>query len=216
MQNGSDDIERIIYEYGDAHKILNEFHFRELGLADTATLYDENGSVVDYETYVLNEAGQIVEQIETNSENIETVRFLKAYDEAGNAIEDKKFIDGRLTETTSYTYDGDGHVTRKVTSNSVQRFEVIDEYEYDLFGNIMHNTSFQNGFLVFENKCTYDDRKNLLTEEFFEIDFWEKRVTRQIDSSIKRMNYVTQHNPSYGYLNAQPTVAGSALGQGKS
>ena len=178
VENESGDIERIIFEYGDSHKTLKEFHFRDLGLADMATLYDENGSIVGYETYILNEAGKIVEQIETNSENVETVRFVKAYDEAGNGIEDKKFIDGRLTETTSYIYDGDGNVTKKITSNSVQRFQIIDDYKYDLFGNMIHNTSFQNDFLVFENKCTYDDHNNLLTEEFFEIDYWEKRITR--------------------------------------
>jgi hypothetical protein len=174
----SSDVEKIIYEYGDTHKIVKEFHFRELGLADSATLYDEVGSVVGYETYILNEAGQIIEQVETNAENVETTKYIKVYDEMERSIEDKKFVDGRLTETILFTYDAIGNVARKVTANNVHGFQVIDDYKYDQFGNMLHNTSFQNDFLVFENKCEYDDRNNLLTEEFFEIDYWEKRITR--------------------------------------
>jgi len=178
VENESGDIEKIIYEYGDAHKTIKEFHFRDLGLADTATLYDEHGEVMGYETYVLNEDGQIIEQIEANSENVEIVKFLKVYDEAGNSIKEKKFVEGKLVEIIEYTYDANGNVKTKITSNITQGFQAIDEYKYDDIGNMVHNTTLQNNFLVFENKCTYDENNKLLTEEFFEIDYWEKRITR--------------------------------------
>jgi YD repeat-containing protein len=100
------------------------------------------------------------------------------YDEFGNPVHEKKFIEGKLTETISYSYNDNGKVTRRVTANSIQTFEVIDEFTYDQFGNMLQHVTFQNGFLVFENRCTYDTFHNLMTEEFFEINYWEKRITR--------------------------------------
>jgi hypothetical protein len=178
VENESGDIDTIIYEYADGHKTVKAFHFVDLGLADTATLYDENGAVAGYETYVLNEQGQIMEQIEKTSEQVETVRLTHVYDGAGNVIVEKKFLDGELTETISSTYDDGGKVIRKATRHHGQGFDVIDEYQYDESGNMIHNVSFQAGFLIFENKCEYDENNNLVTEEFFEIDYWEKKIRR--------------------------------------
>jgi hypothetical protein len=43
---------------------------------------------------------------------------------------------------------------------------------------MVHNVTIQNGVLIFENKCAYDQSNELIGEEFFEIDYWEKRITR--------------------------------------
>lgn len=172
------EIDKIIYEYADGHKTVKEFHYTDLGFADRATLRDEQNAVTGYELYVLNDEGQVVEQVETNADNIETARYLKVYHENGLPIRDTRYLDGKLTEEVVYTYDEKGNLIRKITTNITQKFDVIDEYTYDNRGNMLHNISFQNGVVVFENTCTYDDTNSLLTEQFFEIDYWEKRITR--------------------------------------
>jgi hypothetical protein len=35
-----------------------------------------------------------------------------------------------------------------------------------------------NGVLVFENKCAYDENDYLISEEYFELNFWERRIER--------------------------------------
>jgi len=177
-ENESGEIVRVVYEYGNDHKIVKDFHFADLGLADTATLYDETGTVIGYETYVFNDDDQIVDQIERSSNNTESVRYHKKYDADGNTSEEQKFVNEKLTEVTTYSYESHNKVARKVVKNKTDGNELIDEYEYDSNGNMIHNVSFKNSTVVFENKCTYDGDQNLSTEEFFEIDFWEKRILR--------------------------------------
>jgi len=178
LENEAGEIEKVVYEYGNGHKVIKQFSFSELGLADTATLYNENDLVMGYETYVFNEKGEVIERIDSDEENVETLKYLNAYDGNGNVTEERKFVEGELTEVTFYTYDSTGKITKKELSNKKDGFSMVDEYNYDGRGNQVHNVTFQNGALIFENKCTYDQNDHLLTEEFFEIDFWEKKVTR--------------------------------------
>lgn len=178
FENDAGEIDKIIFEYSDGHKVQKEFHFTALGLADKAVVTDEHDAVTGYELYIFNENGEVVEQIEMDSNSVEVVRHVKHYDERGLDVQDKRFNDRRLAETISYTYDENDRVIRKSTFNEGHKFEVIDEYEYDERGNMVHNVTFQNGVLIFENKCAYDQNNELIGEEFFEIDYWEKRITR--------------------------------------
>jgi hypothetical protein len=178
VENESGDVDKVIYEYGDGHKTVKEFHYTDLGFADKAILKDENNSVTGYETYIFNEEGHLVEQIEADSDNIEISRCVKTYNGNGLPTLDKQFIDRKLAENITYVYCEKGNLVRKITKNETHNFEIRDEYTYDNHGNMLHNISFQNGVVVFENKCTYDASNNLIAEEFFEIDFWEKRITR--------------------------------------
>jgi hypothetical protein len=171
-------IDRVVYEYEDGHKTIKEFHSSDLGFTDHVTLKDENNLVTGYEKYILNEDGQAVEEIETDSNNIEISKYTKAYNEDGLLVNDKRFIDGKLTESNAYVYDDKSNLIKKVVTNHKDHFEFTETYTYDSRGNMLHNTSFQNDVLVFENNCTYDEDNNLLSEEFFEISYWEKRITR--------------------------------------
>lgn len=178
IANEDGDVETILYEYGDGHKVTRTFRYTELGLADTATLRDEKGAILGYETSVFNENGDVIERVEFDEKHIETLKHLAEYDDDGNVLEEKKFVDGILNEITSYAYDLHGNVTRKTARDAQEGHQTIDEYRYDEQGNMEYNASFHNGVLIFENKCTYDADGNLKTEEFFEIDRWDKKVIR--------------------------------------
>ena len=178
VQNESGEVDKIIYEYGDGHKTVKEFSYTDLGLGDRATLKDENGSIAGYETYILDEAGQVLEHIETDYDHNEISKCVKVYNEDGLVTHEEEFVDGKLKESVTYFYCARGHMIKKIINNVIDKYEVREEYTYDDRGNMVHNMSWQNGVLVFENKCAYDADDNLVTEEFFEIDYWQKRITR--------------------------------------
>ena len=177
-ENEDGEIEKVVFEYGDGHKVVKQFGLSELGHADKVTLYDENNVILGYETYVCNEYGEVVERIVLDEEGIETLKLTNTYDNNGNVLEERKIVGGKLAEVTSHAYDSSGKVVRKELKNKSEGYQVVDEYKYDDDGNMVHNTTFKNGTLIFENKCTYDKDNQLLTEEFFEIDFWEKKIAR--------------------------------------
>lgn len=178
FENEDGEIEKVVYEYGDGHKIVKQFSFSDLGLADKATLYDENHLVLGYETFVFNENGHVIVRIDSDEENMETLKYIIAYDDQGNVKEERKFVEGALTEVTFYSYNSNGKMSRKELNNKKEGFQVVDEYSYDDRGNQVYHVSFQNATLIFENKCTYDQDGLLSIEEFFEIDFWENKVIR--------------------------------------
>jgi len=89
---------------------------------------------------------------------------------------EKLYRGGVLFTEESFEYDEKGNVVKKIHTNYLDSFKVIDNYQFDLNNNMIYNSSHQNGVLVFENKCGYDEKNNLVSEEFFELDFWEKRI----------------------------------------
>lgn len=147
-------------------------------MADTATLRDEKGNILGYETSVFNEHGDVIENIEYDDKHNEIVKHVAEYDNDGNVLEEQKFIDGELTEITAYEYDLDGNLVLKKQQNVEDGFEIVNEYRYDDRGNRIYNATFRDGNLIFENKCTYDDEGYLRTQELFEIDPWSRKVER--------------------------------------
>jgi hypothetical protein len=176
--NEDGEIESVRYEYGDGHKVFKTYRYTELGMADTATLHDEKGNLLGYETSVFNGNGDVIESIEFDENYRETAKHLAQYDDNGKVVEERKFIEGKLTEITSYTYDLHGNVLQKKVQNVADGYQTVDDYRYDEQGNMIYNAAFHNDLLIFENKCSYDAEGNLTAEEFFEIDRWEKKVLR--------------------------------------
>jgi hypothetical protein len=177
-KNKSGEVDRFEYEFSGGQKSIKEFSFTDIGNADKATISDENGEITGYEIYTLDEEGRTREEIELDSENNEISKYEKTYDENGILNCEKQFRDGVLFNAESFEYDEKGNVVKKIHRNYPDKFEVIDEYQFDKNNNMINNSSRQNGILVFENKCGYNDNGNLISEEFFELDFWEKRIVR--------------------------------------
>jgi hypothetical protein len=178
FENGTGVIDKVVYEYEDGHKTIKEFHCSDLGFTDHVILKDEANLVTGYELYTLNENGQVVEEIETDSNNIEISKYVKTYNQEGLLLHDKHFIEGKLTESNAYTYDERNNLIKKGVTNHVDHLMVTESYIYDSRDNMVLNTGFQNDVLVFENKCNYDEGNNLIDEEFFEISYREKRIIR--------------------------------------
>lgn len=177
-KNKSGEVDRFEYEFAGGQKSIKEFSFTDIGNADKATIRDENGEITGFEVSILDEQGRTKEEIELDSENNEISKYEKAYDENGMLKIEKNYKDGILFNTVSFEYDEKGNLVKKIHRNYPDNFEVIDIYQFDIKNNMIYNSSNQNGVLVFENKCGYDENNNLISEEFFELEFWERRIVR--------------------------------------
>ena len=177
-KNVSGEVDRFEFEFAGGQKLIKEFSFTDIGNADKATIKDENGQITGFEVFILDEQGRVKEEIELDSENNEISKYEKTYDENGMLKFEKHYRDGILFNEESFEYDEKGNLLKKNHRNHPDNFEVIDNYQFDIKNNMIYNSSKQNGVLVFENKCGYDENNNLISEEFFELDFWEKRIVR--------------------------------------
>lgn len=194
-KNSDGDFDRHEFEYSGGQKSIKEFTFTDIGNAEKAKITDENGEITGFEVYILDEQGQTKEEIELDSESNEISKYVKTYNEDGTLKYEKQYRDGVLFTSESFEYDEKGNVVKKLHRNYSDKFEVIDDYQFDKNNNMIYNSSHQNGVLVFENKCGYDENNNLISEEFFELEFWEKRIVRH-ERLIheKNDNYATQHH----------------------
>lgn len=178
IKNDYGEIDRIEHEFNGGHKSIKEFSFTDLGYSDKAEIRDEHGEITGYEIYVLNESGQVNEAFELDADHNEISKSKKEYSENGLIRLEKHFSNGQLFKEELSEYDDNCNLIKKTLKNHSDNFEVIDLYQYDENNNMIYNCSHQNGVLVFENKCGYDENNHLISEEFFELDFWEKRILR--------------------------------------
>lgn len=178
IKNDFGEIYKHEFEYSEGQKTVKEFHFTDLGNADKAVITDENNEIIGYEIYIFDNSWRIIKEIEYDSDNNEILKFEKEYNEDGTIKIEKNFRDGILFYIELFEYDNNSNVIKKLHKNYRDNFELIDEYEFDTENNMIYNSTHQNGFLVFENKCEYDNLNRLISEEFFEIDYWEKQIIR--------------------------------------
>ncbi|MCU4177348.1 hypothetical protein [Carboxylicivirga sp. N1Y90] len=177
-KNSSGEFDRHEFEFSDGGKSIKEFSFTDIGNAEKATIIDENGAITGYEVYILNDQGQTIEEIELDADSNEISRYEKTYFKDGQLKHEKQFQNGKLFKGEAFEYDSQGNVIKKIHRNYVYKFEVIEENTFDNRNNIIHSLSHENGELVFENKCGYDDNDNLISEEFFEFDLLERRIVK--------------------------------------
>lgn len=178
IKNQTGEIDTHEIEFSDGQKSIKKFSFTDLGNADKATITDENGEITGFEVYIFDELGRIKEEIELDSENNELSKYIKTYNENDTLKLEKYYRDEVLISSELFEYDAFENVIKKIHRNYADKFEVIDKYQFDENNNMIYNSSRQNGVLIFENKCSYDEQNNLITEEFFELNYWEKRIVR--------------------------------------
>lgn len=178
FQNGSTIVNKSIYEYAEDQKIIKTFQISDFGNADKVTLTDNAGEIIGYEVYIYDESNQMIKEIELDNLQNEISKFEKEYDSSGYLVNEKHYLNGQLNNTTHFKYDENGYLEAKTFNHHIENYQVIDKYNYDPAGNMIYNSCHQDNFLVFENKCSYDNDNRLIEEEFFEIDVWDKRIIR--------------------------------------
>ncbi|MCZ8023348.1 MAG: hypothetical protein O9294_16410 [Cytophagales bacterium] len=178
LKNDYGEIDRIEHEFNGGHKSIKEFSYTDLGYSDRAEIRNENGEITGFEIYRLDENGQVIEAVELDADNNELSKLKKEYLTNGLISVEKHYSNGKLHKDEYFEYDDNSNVIKKTLKNYSDNFVVIDQYQYDERNNMIYNCSHQNGLLVSENKCGYNENNHLVSEELFELDFWEKRILR--------------------------------------
>lgn len=178
IRNELDEVYKIEFEYADGHKSIKEFFYTDLGNADKAVIRDEKGEITGYEIYVFDDLGNVKEEIELDSDQNEVMKYERTYLPNGKIKIQKQFRDGVLYSKESFRYDVNDREIEKIFKHTDDNNTVIDQYQYDERGNMIYACSHQNGVLFFENKCKYSIDNRLIEEEFFELDYWQKKIIR--------------------------------------
>ena len=197
VKNEYGEIDRIEYQFSGGHKSIKEFSFTDVGNADKAEIRNEAGEITGYEIYVLNENGLVGWVIELDAYENEISKCEKEYLKNGLISREKSFSDGQASKEEKFEYDDKGNLTKKTFRNYFDNIELIDLYHYDDHNNMIYNCSHQNGVLVFENKCGYDQNNQLVLEEFFELDFLERKIIRHERLKHELKEQITSLNTTY-------------------
>lgn len=171
-------IDRVEFEFINEQKTIKEYYFSDIGNAQKAIVKNEDGEITGYEIYVSNNEGLLIEEIELDEYESEITRYSKKYNDDGLLTNDLQFNDDELISEDFYEYNDKENVIKKTHKNYLDNYVVIDEYKYDLNGNMIYNCARQNDVLVFENLCTYNENNDLILEELFELSFWEKKIIK--------------------------------------
>jgi antitoxin component YwqK of YwqJK toxin-antitoxin module len=145
----------------------------------------------------LNESGLAEVVIELDAYENEISKCEKEYLENGLISHEKSHLNGQPSKEEKFEYDDKGNLTKKIFRNYADNVELIDLYHYDDHHNMIYNCSHQNGVLVFENKCGYDENNHLVLEEFFELDFWERKIVRHERLKHELKEQIPPNNPTY-------------------
>lgn len=178
FKNKFKEVDKVVFEYSGGVKAIKTLSFTDLGNADKATIVDEKGEITGYEVYVLGNEGQVLEEMYLDQDEVETAKFEKTYYENGLLHSEKHLMNGELVYIERFEYDQNENVITKRLKNYIDNYLIIDNYSYDERGNMIHNISYQNDILIFENTCKYDSANYLIQEEFFQLDFWEGRIIK--------------------------------------
>jgi hypothetical protein len=177
-KNDSGEINRFECEFEDGQKLIKEFSYTDIGNADKVIIKDENDNITTHEIYKLDQEGNVIEEIILDANFNEISRYEKTYLDSGELHFEKLFQNGKLFNMESFEYDKQGNVVKKIHINYIDNDKTIDKYKFDKNNNMIYNSSHMNGVLVFENKCAYDENDYLISEEYFELNFWERRIER--------------------------------------
>ncbi|MDO5663639.1 MAG: hypothetical protein Q4G63_00095 [Bacteroidia bacterium] len=190
FQNEEDEIEKIEFDYVDNGRITKLFTYTDLGNVEKIIIKDEYGEIIGYEIFIFDEEGRVIRELELDAEQNEINRYEKSYSaDVDDRLQFESYYEEKeLVSKETFVYDAMGNVLKKTEQNFKDKFEVIDIYQYDNQNNMIYNTTRQNGVLVFENKCGYDDENNLISEEIFELDFWQKKITKHEILIHKRLS----------------------------
>jgi hypothetical protein len=177
-KNNSGEIDTIEKEFIGGFKLTKVFSYTDLGNADKAEIRNEDDEIAGFEIYTYNEDDTVKSEIELDGDSNEISKIDRLYSENGLLVSEKKYVHGDLFFEEFFEYDGNDNIIKKLHKNLQDSLEIVDIYEYDDYGNMVYNSTHQNGHLIFENKCVYDTNNALICEEFFELDYWTKGINR--------------------------------------
>ena len=197
-----DEIKTKIYCYDqDGYLISYQFNddFRRIS---TTYKYNSKKQLVeecingDYNSlsfvkYYYDSFGNVIEEIQIDSENEIELRNVYEYNGDGKKISYKKYLgDGSLQRNDTYYYDING---RLIKETSYEGYSVII-YEYNSNNNLIERRSYENGELVRKEKYSYDDNNNKIEEIVYQAG--KKWTTKNVYNNKNQLVEIFQYEPN--------------------
>ncbi|MDA8773505.1 hypothetical protein N9N03_00030 [Chlamydiia bacterium] len=135
-----------------------EYEYDVLSRMIKRVFKDNNGVVIDNE--VLEHDRFFKKKQVLNDDETEY-----GYDNAGRLISEVQY-DKSDDKIVSYGYDSYGNINKEVTSTSNEDSVITTHYQFDVFGNCIHQFSeLPSGKKIESINCEFDDDNNLIKKE---------------------------------------------------
>ena len=195
IEDGHGEITSSIIEYGNGSKTIKNYEFTDLGKADKATLTDEKGNVLGYETYVLDDDNRVISEFESDEAHNELFKVNREFDCNGQVLKEIEFTQGEVSLVTTNFYenkqltkiqrgknltscysteirelDRKNRLVKRTTTYHDNGDVEIEVLEYDNCDNVISNIAIINGRTVFTNICQYDASNRLIEEYIMELN----------------------------------------------
>lgn len=184
-------------EFGDGSKTIINYAYTDLGNSKMATLTDENGVILGYETSVRDNQGRIISEFESDANHEEVFKIDRVFDDKGNLTREIQFSNGEIDFVTTNFYNKDGEIIKIKRGRDMESFydtELLDldsknrllkrtttdheygdihieQFEYDSNDNVISNVEMFNGQTIYTTRCKYDDSNRLIEEYMMELNF---------------------------------------------
>lgn len=135
---------------------ISKYVYNEKGNNTEINIYDEYGGLNGKKINKIDELGHISEQITYNSNGDEIAIFKFVYDNMGNQIARKTYIDGVYKFTTKYKYDLKGNKIYE-WDGSIKNGQSTYDYEFDNKGNWIVGGKYEGGkkWLIIKRDIIY-------------------------------------------------------------
>lgn len=136
-------VTRTSYTYDDQDRILTEETLTTEGTTKTAYTYDEAGNVIAMES--------------ANADTGEFVRIEYTYDDRGYVTLEKELDqEGAVLSSIAYTYEGESVRIQTHYDDQGEPTGQVDRLEYDEHGNLVKETTMQDGEVAQTIVSTYE------------------------------------------------------------
>lgn len=165
------------------HKTFHEYEYTQLGNVQKIVIKNEAGQIEAFELFVMNDQGQVTEEIRQNAEGaIEFKKVVTYYGHGGINVE-RYYDRDTPVRIVTHRYDDRNRIAEKEEEELYSGSKTVTRYQYDLAGNEIQNETFYNGQLTFRNFCLYDDHNSLVEERIMSLgtDRYIRILTHEID-----------------------------------
>lgn len=184
--------EQCTYAYGQYQTIVTYYEHPEYTISaapDNAYTF-----IYTYDAF----GNQISLKLYTNHNNALYIENTRTYDLLGNLLTDITYQEGRETGNYRYTYDARGNrLTYASYSDGEETFRY--EYSYDNNGNCIGNKYYTKNVLTSETKNTLDERGNIIEAFTENIKKGETYTTKYTYDSQNRL--LSEEFFNNGYVN---------------
>lgn len=160
-QNGASITSKTVYAYNKEGRLKSYESY--------SSAVDKTLSTPQKNDYKLDDKGNVIEQVNYQSDGTLGSRFSYRYDAKGNKLEEIFYgWDGSRTGKLLNTYDDAGHLLTATSYNEDDSISWKIVATYDTKGNKIEWVQHLTGILRYRVTYNYDDRNRIIEQETFE------------------------------------------------